>query len=123
MIFSWDAQVKVVSDPREWEVSAQNLQLKRDEYKRAVDAQVRAFFSPTRYAAKYWTCKCLTLLRVQRRLRKRAAAELSNALPEKGVLTPYEQRRADNMARNDRVLAAMRLTPTKAERKISLVQA
>ena len=39
-----NAQVKVVSDPREWEVSAQNLQIKRDEYKRAVDAQVSACF-------------------------------------------------------------------------------
>ena len=56
----------------------------------------------------------------QRGSRKRAAAEALRHLPEEAVLSEYEQRRADNIARNTRVLAAMGLTRTQPRRKKKL---
>jgi len=54
---------------------------------------------------------------LQRRIRKRGIVEASTATPDVTILTKYEQRRADNIARNARVLAAMGLTPTEPKRK------
>ena len=113
-------QVKVTTAPGEWPASAQVLKNRLSAVGQAAQAQVNQSLMPkAARSSPFLTAPGLVSLLLsehptrlsllQKRSMKRAAADALNIVPENVQMTAYEQQRADNMARNARVLNAMGL--------------